>query len=220
MKNIFIKTLLVIVLFSLLICTGCTNLILTMTGFRMPKVESKKSIEKFLTRKKVDIDNTYAFDSTEYERINKLPFKPGWKAGFRPIQIRIYNHVGEPIMHWASCEGYLKDLGTFDTLPPRNQVNLDSTYKLLQDLNRYYTLDGSPAQINIDPEYDYYVIIYFAIYSPKMSKEIFSTVDHYIKQHSEYRFKVYKITVDYMDWWNVEINPKISITYKNKTIIK
>ena len=108
-------------------------------------------------------------------------------------------------MHWASCEGYLKALKTFDTVPPRNQVNLDSTLNLQQDLDRYFTLDGRHADIHAESGYDYYIILYFAKYFPRMSKASFGEVDSYCKNHPELKIKVYYINVDVLDWWDAEI---------------
>jgi hypothetical protein len=125
--------------------------------------------------------------------------------GFKPIQIRIYGKNEEPVIQWASCEGYLSDLKVFDTIPPKVINGLDTSLNLGDDLDRYCTLDGKPANINIPEGYDYYFIIYFAKYFPKLSKESFSQVKHYTMNHPELKCKVFKINVDIQEFWNADL---------------
>jgi hypothetical protein len=178
---------------------------------RKPKVETAESIIKSLEKLGQSSENTYALDSALFDYLRSTPFKPGWPASFRPSQLRIYDNTCSPIVHWASCEGYLSDLGTFDTVPPRNQVNLDSTLTLQMDLARYFTLDGQPANINIENGYDYYIVVYFAKYFPKLNKLTFKAINHFVIAHPELKIKVYKINIDVMDWWDVELETGISI---------
>jgi hypothetical protein len=190
---------------SISFLSSCQVIILGLVGMHKPSIETRTSIETFLSKKGQSITDVYAIDTTLEEKLRSLPFKPGWPAGFRPIQIRAYDKAGKPIMHWASCEGFLNNLKTFDTVPPRNQVNLDSTLNLQMDLDRYFTLDGKPAQIKAEAGYDYYFIVYFAKYFYRMSKTSFAEVEKYQKSHPELRIKVYKINVDVLDWWNAEL---------------
>jgi hypothetical protein len=193
------------------IITSYQVIILRAVGLRKPRVETKENIESFLTKRNQSLEDVYAIDTTLEEKLRSTPFKPGWPAGFRPIQIRVYDKAGLPIMHWASCEGFLKILKTFDTVPPRNQVNLDSTLNLQMDLERYFTLDGKPAQIKTEEGYDFYFVVYFAKYFYKMSKASFEAVERYQKSHPELKIKVYKIDVDVLDWWNAELKTDIQI---------
>jgi hypothetical protein len=204
-----IKSLIFITLIFLL--CSCQGLLFRIAGLRKPKTETQQTIEKFLIKNGQDLKDVYALDTTLMEKLRSTPFKPGWPPDLRPVQIRVYDTKGDPIMHWASCEGYLKDLGTFDTVPPRNQVNLDSTLNLQQDLDRYFTLDGHPAHIIPEPGYDYYIVIYFAKYFFKMSKASFEAVDQFRNSHPELKIKVYKINIDVLDWWDAEIVTDIKI---------
>jgi hypothetical protein len=184
-----------------------------MAGLRMPKVEDKASIFKMLKRLHQDTNDVYTIDSLLFEKFRKERFKPNWANGFRPVQIRVYSHNGYPVMQWALCEGFLKDLKTFDSVPPRNNHGLNTSLKLQDDLSQYFMLSGKPANIIAQEGFDYYIIIYFAKYFPKWSKESFRQVMNYLNKHKELRIKVYKIDVDVQEFWNVEINAenKVSI---------
>jgi hypothetical protein len=139
------------------------------------------------------------------------PFKPGWKNGFRPAQIRIYSRTGEPVVQWASCEGYLKELKTFDSVPPKNINGLNREWNLERDLKQYYTLDGVRADLTPVPGYDFYILVYFAKYFPKLSEESFREVDQYVKKHPELRIRIYKINVDFQEFWGIELQNRSKV---------
>ena len=190
-----------------LILSSCQQLTWTLArfmGVRKPKVESKETVFKFLDKIGQDTTDVYALDTNLYNLFRNEPFKPDWDTGLRPIQIRVYDHAGEPVMQWASCEGYLDDLKTFDSLPPRNYNGLNTSLKLQEDINRYYTLEGSPANLFAPEGYDYYVLIYFANWFPRQSKESFSIIDQYVIDHPGLKFKIYKINMDVLDFWGYD----------------
>jgi hypothetical protein len=199
------KLLLYISLFFLLSCCSCRSTLMLMYGIRNPEVESKKSIYSFLQKIKQDTDNVYCMDTVLYQQFRSESFKPGMAPGFRPAQIKVYDKSGSPVMQWASCEGYLKDLEPFDSVPPRNINGLDTSINLEQDLSRYFTLDGIPARITVQEGYDYYILVYFAKFFPGISKESFEEVGTYIRKHPELRIMVYKINTDLQAFWDVEL---------------
>lgn len=188
---------------------SCKNAILRMAGMRAPQIESPESINKFLLKIGQDTNSVYALDTTLYENLKHEAFKEGISKGFRPIQIRMYDNTGMAIMQWVSCEGFLKDLKLFDTLPPRVINGVNRTLTLQQDLERYYTLDGKPAHLVPPPGYDYYILIYFGKFFPKHSKESFRQVDAYCKTYSSKRFKIYKIDVDFLEFWGAELHTSV-----------
>lgn len=197
----------------LLAATSCKSIIVSLAGLRIPKVEDKASIYKMLKSMHQDTTDVFTIDSLLFEKFRKERFKPNWADGFRPVQIRVYDHNGFPVMQWALCEGFLKELKTFDSVPPKNINGLNTTLKLQDDLSQYFTLSGKPAKIIAQNGFDYYIIIYFAKYFPKWSKESFRQVKNYLNKHKELKIKVYKINVDVQKFWNVEIKSdnKVSI---------
>ena len=204
-------TKIICILIILVASTSCQSLIFRLGGMRKPKIETAESVQKFMLHLNQSTEDIYAIDSALFEQLGTKPFKPGWPTDFRPAQFRIYNSNYLPIVHWASCEGFLSYLGTFDTVPPRNQVNLDSTLNLQDDLARYCSIEGKPVNIEIEEGYDYYIVVYIAHYLYGFNKLTFKAIDNYKKEHPELKIKVYKINIDVMDWWNVELETGISI---------
>jgi hypothetical protein len=190
----------------LALASECKYQAMWIAGVRQPKIENKKSIQKFLKKIHQDTIDTYTLDSNLFKAIAKQPFKPGWPPSFRPIQITTYGNNDRIVMKWSSCEGFLKDLKTFDSVPPKNINGLDTTLTLTEDLKRYFTLDGKHANIHPPDGYDYYFVVYFAKYFPKMSRESFRQISRYKTKHPELRIKTYKINVDFNEFWGIYIN--------------
>jgi hypothetical protein len=198
------KALLISLLFFNLIFWGCKNIAMKMAGIRNPEIESKNTILGFLLKINQDTNDVYTFDTVLFKKYMSEPFKPGWPNGLRPAQIRVYNKFGEPVMQWSSCEGFLKDLKTFDSVPPKNFNGLNTSLNLQEDLKQYFTLDGVPANIVLPTNYDYYILIYFAKWYQKLSKESFTQVENYKQKHPELSIKVYKISTDFQANWGWE----------------
>ena len=185
---------------------SCERTILRVAGLRKPKIENKETIYKFLQKLEEDTTDVYTLDSALFQKLKQETFKPGIEKGFRPIQIRMYDKIGKPVMQWTICEGKLNDLNLFDTIPPKILNGLDTSLCLRNDLKRYFTLEGNPARIQIPSDFDYYVLIYFAKYFPKYSKESFAQINRYVLNHPELKFKIYKINVDVQEFWNTELD--------------
>ncbi len=205
------KSIFTITIFLTILFTSCQSIIFRVAGMRKPRIETPERVCNYLQKLNQSTDDVYAIDSALFEQLGTKPFKPGWPIDFRPAQFRIYDNGFRPIVHWASCEGFVSHLGTFDTVPPKNQVNLDSTFNLQEDLERYFSIDGKPAMITIEPGYDYYIVVYFAHYLHRFNKLTFTAINKYQKAHPELKIKVYKINIDVMDWWGVELETGLSI---------
>lgn len=201
----------IFLLFVLIANISCQSMLFRLGGMRKPKIESAESLRKYIKQLNQSTEDIYAVDSALFENLGTIPFKPGWPADFRPAQFRIYDKNYLPIVHWASCEGFLSDLKTFDTVPPRNQVNLDSTLNLQADLARYFSIDGKQVNVDIEPGYDYYIVVYVAHYLYRFNKQTFKAIDDYKIANPNLKIKVYKICIDVMDWWDVELETGISI---------
>jgi hypothetical protein len=199
------KAFILLTVSSILVLCSCTSSIMRIAGLREPQIETKHSIFNFLQKLKEDTNDVYTLDSVLFQKLRKEQFKPGMARSFRPVQIRIYGKSGKPVIQWASCEGFLSDLKIFDSVPPKIINGLNTSLNLEDDLKRYFTLDGNPAHIIVQEGFDYYILIYFAKYFPKLSKESFSQVNRYISNHPELKCKVYKINVDFQEFWNVEL---------------
>ncbi len=200
--KILSKLLILIMIFS---GFSCSSLIMTMAGMKTPEIETKESIYQFLIKIHQDTSDVFCLDTNLLRHLQSQPFKPGWAPGFKPVQIRVYDHTGEPVMQWASCEGSLNKLRTFDSVPPVNTNALDKSLTLKSDMERYFDFNGNPVHISDDKNYDYFILVCFAKYFARLSKTSFRKVHRYISDHPELKIKLYKINVDFQKSWNAEI---------------
>ncbi len=200
-----------IILIIFVMITACQSTIVRLAGMRQPEIESKSSILEFLHSIKQDTLNVYTLDTIAFRNLQSEPFKPGWEKGFRPVQIRVYDSSGKPVLQWASCEGYLDDLKTFDSVPPKNINGLNPSWTLEKDLSQYFTLNGSRANLSPEPGYNYHILVYFAKYFPKFSKQSFRELDRYVSKHPDLKIKIYRIDVDFQDFWGIELDNKTTV---------
>jgi hypothetical protein len=191
--------------------TSCKQLILKMAGFEKPKVENRKSVMEFLRKCHTDTNNVYCMDTNFINRLSHSSFKPGWKPGFRPIQIKVFDKERTPIMKWTTCEGPLNQLHLFDSVPLKTMSELSSDLDLQSDLDQYFTLEGKPADIRVEQGYDYYFIVYYATWMKSLSKSTFTHVNKFISSHPELKILVYKIDVDCQEFWGVDCKTNYEI---------
>jgi hypothetical protein len=204
------------ILILVFLCSSCKWALMSISGFREPAVESKESVYEFLHSLNQDTSDVYVLDTNLFQELRQESFKPGMSKSFRPVQIRVYDRKGMPVMQWASCEGSLKELKTFDTVPPRNHNGLNTRLSLQQDLLRYFSIYGRPAYAVAEENCDYSILVYFAKYFPRLSRESFSQVDKYRKKHPELKVKVYKINVDVQQFWGVEPDVQTEVSVGGK----
>lgn len=193
----------------LIINSACTNLLLHFGGMRKPKIENEKSVKNYLLKIKVDTSDVFTFDTNVWNEYNSKPFKPGWPPSYRPCQIRVYDRSGIPIAQWASCEGNIDTAPLFTSVPPKNLGLVDTTMTLKEELNRYCNFKGEKVAILPPDGVDYYLIIHFARYFPKLNKMTFENIAKYQLAHPGLKLKIYKINNDFQEFWNYE--PEVTI---------
>lgn len=171
-----------------------------------------------LERNAMDTSNVYYMDKKTFISLKDQVYKPGIDSGFRFIQIRCYDNSGKPIMQWASCEGYLKDLGTFRTTPPKNHNGLDTTLSLYEDLMQYCDYHGTKGVAKVKTGYDYSLVVFFATWTRGLLKKnrVFDEVNDFIKDNPDKKIIVYKINYDNVPFWNTKVKTNLSVSKGRK----
>ena len=146
----------IILLLTFLILVGC-KLILGITN---PQDESKEDLNTYLLRNGIDTTHSYVFYKPAFDSISKLPFKPGWPGGFRPIQFIAFNSSGSLVSKYASCEGSYRKLEILKSYPPENIWPIDSTENFKSHLEMYRNYDGSKIHLNSENG-DLNIIVYW-----------------------------------------------------------
>ncbi|MFN8114482.1 MAG: hypothetical protein U0W65_00095 [Bacteroidia bacterium] len=177
-------------LFVIILFNSC-KLIL---GISDPKIEDKKTLNKYLAKINIDSSNCYVFYKPAFDSIQKLPYKPNWPVGFRPIQFKVFNSLGNLIGQYASCEGSYKKLKIFESYPPRNVFKLDSLQNFESDIKMYRTYYGDKVKIAPNNN-DLNFVIYWGKWMGRFGKNLLKEIYKYKKEHPEYKINIIKVNV-------------------------
>lgn len=170
MKNItrFALYFVLLTLFS-----GCASVL----GIKNPEEISKTAAVNYLLKHKIDTSNIVFIKPEAFEQLKGQPFKPGWEAGFRPIQCKLFDAEGKLVFQYSSCEGSLKNTAIETQFPPQNITTIDSSYRLQDELELIKTplpkLENAPAV----------AVIYWATYTGIPGRNLIKKVTENFRKH-------------------------------------
>jgi hypothetical protein len=181
-------------------------------GVRNPKVESAKSITKYLSSNKLDTLNNYAFKDTTamWNFYNKNIGVP---------EIRFYDRNGYLMLYRdeKKCNGQNDSLISF--LNPKNVVKIDSSENIFKYLPEIREINGNAVNYKEFNGYDYYLIMYWAKFYGKVNSIKMIDWEDTLKRKQEYKIKTIKVTADYMDFWPLNRRNMIKV-YSLKSKVK
>ena len=197
LQNHFIFIMVFSVIFSFSSCNELKiTLLKTIYGIKKPKIETEKSLTKYLKRKKINSNNVYTLDEKDYYQIQKLV-----SAGIPDIIVYDCKN-DKPIKYREDtmCNGYafgfierLKKDTTFqyvDTIP-----NFSDLISMLRDLK------GNVANIEKNKNADYYLFIFWARYTGRLNKNHVKVWEKQANNNKQAKIEVIKINIDEQEWW-------------------
>lgn len=159
-------------LVPLLMFSSCAAIL----GIKNPEEKTKTEVMAYLQKHDLDTTNTVFIKPTAFEQLKGQPFKPGWEAGFRPIQCKLFDADGQLVFQYSSCEGSLKNTAIETQFPPRNITAIDSSYRLKDELELIQTpipkLENSQAV----------AVIYWATYTGIPGRNLIKKVTENFKK--------------------------------------
>jgi len=157
----------------LILFSSCASIL----GIKNPEEKTKTEVMIYLLKHKIDTANTVFIKPEAYELLKGQPFKPGWEAGFRPIQCKLFDAEGKLVFQYSSCEGSLKNTTIETQFPPRNITAIDSSYRLQDELELIQTplpkLENAPAV----------AVIYWATYTGIPGRNLIKKVTENFRKH-------------------------------------
>lgn len=144
-------------------------------GLKVPEQITEKEVYDYLLKCNIDTSNVIFLKDGYLDTLKKLPFKPGWEPGFRPVQCKIFSKNDDLIFHYSSCEGSLKQTGIYETFPPINLTPIDSTYTFLMEKD--IIRKNVPKRDNVD----YVAVIYWATYTGIPGRKFLKNVENALK---------------------------------------
>ncbi|MCK9450888.1 MAG: hypothetical protein M0Q90_04305 [Bacteroidales bacterium] len=169
----------------LTIFSSCASIL----GIKNPEKKTRTEVLAYLQKHDIDTTNTVFIKPEAFELLKSQPFKPGWEAGFRPIQCKLFDADGQLVFQYSSCEGSLKNTAIETQFPPRNITAIDSSYRLQDELELIQTtipkLENSQAV----------AVIYWATYTGIPGRNLIKKVTERFKKH-EPNIVILKLNTD------------------------
>jgi hypothetical protein len=188
-----------IILFSTFLFLSCQPILKKIYGIKDPEIESEKTILK-ATKK-------YKLDSTNILTVNSKDFLYVLNGQSIP-DAAIYDKNGKYIEYRqtdTSCNA-----GLFQFIPSLNLTDLynqpDSS-DLKSELKKYRDLKGN--DLKILESADFYVIIYWTVWTGKLNKDHVKIWEDLAKENKNTKIKVLKVNLDLQSWWNKQERDEI-----------
>lgn len=170
-----------------LVLTSCSAIL----GIKEPERITKQRALEYLYQHKLDTCNIVFLKKNYLDTLKQLAFKPGWEAGFRPIQFKIFNKSGDLIFHYSPCEGPLKNTLIFNNFPPKNISSIDTSYNIEKEQLL------TDEKITIKENSDYVAIIYWATYTGIIGRKFLKKINK-ILNNQDATIQIYKLNTDYI----------------------
>jgi hypothetical protein len=188
--------------FLLLLGLGsCGKLYLRMKyDVRSFKPRSTTELLAYLEKHAIQYDRLYRISETAFELQSASSYKPDWKEGLRPVQMRAFDSTGTMIMQWAICEGFLDSMNTLQSFPPVNMGPF-LPRSLADDLLQYADQSGNVPDTSDLPPHDLCLVVYWSRALGELSLGSVRPVMEYRQRYPEKRIIVLLVSMDPERGW-------------------
>lgn len=211
---------LLLLLLALIICSSCGVAVKKLAGYKDLKIENKESINKFITKNDLGIDNNY------FLSVNSVSDKEQITGNFLfsvSSSMLIYDNEGKRYCYNGTeeCSGVQMKQMSSDF---RNQYTVCEK----EEMDKYFSFsdldtflerltDSSENKITRDdlPKAEYYIFELWNIYSKKKKhiKEDFEWTKELVKE-SDIDFAVIYVNTDLLEEWGLEKGGKVKTKFK------
>lgn len=188
--------------------TSCQTILKTIYGIKDPEIENQKSIVKKAIQ--------FNFDTTNILTVNGSDFLEVFKGKSIPDGA-VYDRNGKYIEYKStdsSCNA-----GLFQFIPSLNpskkynqpdSSNLESLFLKLRDLY------GN--QVKAPDSADYYLIIYWTVWTGKLNKDHVKIWEDLAIKNSNSKIRVYKVNLDLQEYWSLDERNKVVKAMSKKSV--
>ncbi len=180
-----------------LVLSSCGFAIKTFYGARNPKVETEKSLHKYLVKKKINTDNIYAVDFNDFVSIvNIIKAVP---------EIMVFSSNNKLIKYKedtacnANAFSYIENLSEDMEFQYVDSITLDDYLSKLKDFS------GNSVTINKTDDTDFYLFIFWTRYTGRLNKNHVKVWEEQANNNSKAKIRVLKVNLDQQEWWEADI---------------
>ena len=192
--NILRSTLLIFICVSL---ASCGPILKIAYGIKKPKIENKKSIIDYLTKKDIDTSNVYTLAIDDYF--------PTLQAIDSTIpDMLIFNRKGECVSYknGGTCTApgfsFLEQLSDTAVYTLIESINFDSIALSLRDFQ------GQEVTLTKQEKTDFYVFIYWVKWMGKLNTTSLRAWEQQIQSNQQTDIEVFKVNMDQQAHWNLD----------------
>lgn len=177
------------------VAASCRPIMLKLYGIKDPDIENRKTILKKAKKFGLDTAGIVSVKSGNFLKTMK-------DAGGIP-DAAIFDAKGDYIEYRAtdtSCNAGL--FGFIPDLKRDGSYNKTGKTSLSTELNKYNDLQGkSLDQANLKPA-DFYVLIYWSIWTGRLNKDHVKVWENLAKQNKQAHIEVIKVNLDFQEYWD------------------
>lgn len=183
------------IMMAVLGMTSCRFALTKIYGIKDPDIESPKSIKKFALKKGMDTANILTVNAGDYYKT--LKFVHGIPNA------AIFDSRGDFIEYKAadtSCNAGL--FGFIPNLKTTNTYNKTGVTTLSSELAGYRTLKGLPIDKSFLAPADFYVLLYWTVWTGKLNKDHVKIWEDLAKSNTNARIQIIKVNLDFQEHWD------------------
>lgn len=180
----------------LLLFTGCVPVIKIIYGIRKPSVEDAKSILKAARKYKLDKSGIVTTAPDDFITVLKMI------NGSIP-EGQIFDNKGEYIEYRATDTSCNAGLFPFISYLSKNGVFRKTGVTTLATVMKSLRKPGGgPLPANfLDPNADYYLFIYWTIYTGRSNKNHVKAWERLAANNHKAKIQVIAVNMDFQQWW-------------------
>lgn len=194
----------IITLLAAALCfSSCTSIFMAAYGIKSPERIENKVLLKTAKKYGIPTSEIFLLDTAYYaylETFDSTLYSDQINNHFQPLQALYYDKNGNLLSFHINCyAGGFPNLkwnrnGNFDTFLPKQQAPIDSILPLQVHLNYLQSLSGNVISIN--PDYDYYAIVYWNKFMGRQSRNLVRQVQENAKLTNDKKIKIMYVNSD------------------------
>jgi hypothetical protein len=188
------KTILALI-FVIALSTRCRPVMLKLYGIKDPDIENRKTILKKAQKFGLDTTNIVTVKSAEFLKTLK-------EADGIPNAM-VFDSSGSYIEYRAtdtSCNAGL--FGFIPDLKRDGVYNKTGKTSLIEELKKWNDLNGMPFDKTVLKPADFYVLIYWNVWTGKLNKDHVKAWEILAKKNQQAHIEVIKVNMDFQEYWD------------------
>lgn len=192
------------VMVSFVLLQSCGAIMKKMYGIKNPEIENEQTIKKRALKYDLDTSNivTVYNQSTAYDiSAHGIPNAAIYDGNGKYIEYRQSD---------TSCNA-----GLFQFIPDLKLItsyNKPDSLNLKSELAKYRDLKGN--SLNELRKADFYVVIYWAVWTGKLNKDHVKIWEDLAKNNQNCKVEVIKVNLDLQEYWNLENREKEKVVVR------